>query len=81
MVLFNYKLIKAKETPKVTEKKPLFSKPDAALLWLESSVLVVWLVKGLCLTGVAFTLRMWLKPRRVNCLGYIFMIMMATGVF
>jgi hypothetical protein len=31
MVLFNYKfLIKAKETPKVTEKKPLFSKPDAA---------------------------------------------------
>jgi hypothetical protein len=35
MVLFNYKfLIKAKETPKVTEKKPLFSKPDAALLGL-----------------------------------------------
>jgi hypothetical protein len=28
--------------------------------------------EGLCLTGVAFTLRMWLKPRRVNCLGYIF---------
>ena len=35
LVLFNFKfLIKAKEIPKLTQKKPLFSKPDAALLWL-----------------------------------------------
>jgi hypothetical protein len=59
---------KGKETPKVTEKKPLFSKPDAALY----RFFLVCSCEGLCLTGVAFTLRMWLKPRRVNCFRIYF---------
>jgi MFS family permease len=83
-VLLNYKfLIKAKEMPKVAQKKPLFSKPDAALLWLGVIGFGCMASEGIMFdwSGVYFK-DVVKAPGELIVLGYIsFMVMMATGRF
>ena len=84
LVLFNFKfLIKAKELPKIAQKAKLFSKPDAALLWLGVIGFGCMASEGIMFdwSGVYFK-DVVQAPGELIVLGYIsFMIMMATGRF
>lgn len=84
LVLFNFKfLIKAKELPKIAQNAKLFSKPDAALLWLGVIGFGCMASEGIMFdwSGVYFK-DVVQAPGELIVLGYIsFMIMMATGRF
>lgn len=84
LVLLNFKfLIKAKELPKVGQKIKLFTKPDAALLWLGVIGFGCMASEGIMFdwSGVYFK-DIVKAPGELVVIGYIsFMIMMATGRF